>query len=133
MPYISDWFVHRVESSGTELLITVVLDGLVIVGYLTPVKRFEDWRNTGVGSRRDVTGRSIDVREPPKPLEIWEAEEIRERWKETGTPTTFEYFAMHTVQIRGSSDESWIEHPYIIVAASKVAAMSLADARVVEV
>jgi hypothetical protein len=74
--------------------------------------------------RKDVTGRPVDVREPPRPLEIWEAEEIRRRWKETGTPETFEYFAMHSVQIRGSSDESWIEHPYIIVAASKIAAMS---------
>lgn len=129
--YVTDALVRLVEGKGTEIGVTLVVDGTLVTRLLTPMKRYTDWHTEAISRGIRAGGHTVlrGLMEPltkEKGAEI--AEEWRERMEEQGIESehvTFRCFALRNAEVQAGVPMNWPTFPYLLIAAGHVSALTL--------
>ena len=124
----ADHFAQLVEVNGAEIGVTLVVNGLVIEGILTPVERWTEWTLaalTEMGARQTARAPAL-TRE--------ESEEIKKKWQEryrhAHVELTYDRICLRNATIRTvPNPEYWPTWPYMLIETTSIDAFTLGTTR----
>lgn len=137
--YITDPLVQSVESTGTEVSITLVVQGVVITGHLTPMRRFQDWFSEAV-ARTSLGGGKAKLTGKMEPISDELSEEIARNWEERlsemgaddDEAVSFNSFALRNATVQAGVPMNWNTCPYLLVSSRAVSSFTLGFAHEAE-
>jgi hypothetical protein len=128
--FISDPFARLVESSGGEVAVTLIVDGVMVVGFLAPVERFTRWALDAWTLAAEVGEVSVaGTAEAPTPAErvaIADAfANARGDAAPDGGQRTFPLLCVRNAEIRVGLPVHWTTVPFLLTSAERVSALTI--------
>ena len=137
MQHIVNRWIRFVESTGSEVGITLLIGGTTIVGYLTPMLRYEAWLTEVLLRTIHEGGHSTlpSIEMPPISPEI--TQRVRDEWEAGGTISENEHpdepvgatgpgCAIRNAEVRPPGvAKYWRTYPYLHVQVSAIDAIYL--------
>ena len=135
--FITDSLAFVVESTGFEPEVTLLVDGVPIVGALTSVRRYHRWMTDALQLFGEVGELQLDA--TAAPATEAERRDIRTRFREefaaqdedeederqpTG-PLSFPELCVRNAQVRNGIPPDGRSYPYLLVSAAHVGAVTL--------
>jgi hypothetical protein len=120
---LADRLAYIVESSGSELAVTIIVDGTIITGMLCSFRRYLRW-DTEVGARSLYGTQRLSG--PMKHADESEMLEIRNAWLEREREWRAEHgdepfapafveLCVRNAQVRVGASSTWVTLPYLAI------------------
>ena len=134
--FVTDPLAFVVESTGFEPHVTLLVDGVPIVGALTSVRRYHRWMTDAMRLFGEVGELELDGTAPPATEA--ERQDIRAKFKEQliareddeeddapAGSLSFPELCVRNAQVRHGLPMHWKSYPYLLVNAARVGAVTL--------
>lgn len=130
--FVTDPLAFVVESTGFEPNVTLLVDGVPIVGALASVRRYHRWMTDAMRRFGEAGELQLEATAPP-PTEA-ERKDIRAKFKERfkeemqregGCAMSFPEVCVRNAQVQSGVATSWKSYPYLLVSAERVSAVTV--------
>lgn len=126
--YVTDRFAYMVESRGLDMPITLLVQGVVITGFLAPVSRYADF-HAEVQARANIGARTYAARgEVPPPTQA-QVDRTRAEWvdrhgelDEDLGAFSFPGLCVRNAVVCTGPREEWRGFPFLLIQADHVSA-----------
>jgi hypothetical protein len=133
MRFLTDAIAYTVESSGEEVGVTVVVDGRIIDGILTPLMQYDDWvlRNMAIAVETGSGPIEMSSEKPSSALKERIVAAWARRMRAAGfvngevIPVPFPWVCLRDAIIESGPRETWRIIAYLQVDASRISAATL--------
>jgi hypothetical protein len=128
MPFITDEVVRVVEQTGSEAAVTLLVQGAIVTGMLTPRTRYDAWVQE-VTARAGFQGGRTKLRGLMGPITEEQSDAIREKYERRhpdGPPDDgFDLFALRNATIQAGAAMHGPTFPYLLINAYNVGAYTM--------